>query len=59
MPLKDYIAETIEILKTLPNATEILYVSPLKALSNDVHKNLDIPLKGIADLARSHASLNP
>ncbi len=24
----------------LPNRTEILYVSPLKALSNDIHKNL-------------------
>src|SRR6266404_3361066 len=37
----------------LPNQTEILYVSPLKALSNDVHKNLDIPLAGMAELARA------
>jgi ATP-dependent Lhr-like helicase len=36
----------------LPNQTQVLYVSPLKALSNDVHKNLDIPLAGIAELAR-------
>jgi ATP-dependent helicase Lhr and Lhr-like helicase len=36
----------------LPNQTEVLYVSPLKALSNDVHKNLDIPLAGIAEFAR-------
>ncbi len=36
----------------LPNQTEILYVSPLKALSNDVHKNLEAPLAGIAALAR-------
>ncbi len=35
----------------LPEETEILYISPLKALSNDVHKNLDIPLAGIAALA--------
>ncbi len=35
----------------LPDQTEVLYVSPLKALSNDVHKNLDIPLAGIASLA--------
>ena len=35
----------------LPEQTEVLYVSPLKALSNDVHKNLDIPLAGIAALA--------
>jgi len=28
----------------------VLYVSPLKALSNDIHKNLDVPLQGIADI---------
>ncbi len=31
--------------------TRILYVSPLKALSNDVRKNLDGPLAEIAELA--------
>jgi ATP-dependent Lhr-like helicase len=36
----------------LPEQTEILYVSPLKALSNDVHKNLEIPLAEISALAR-------
>ncbi len=35
----------------LPDQTEIVYVSPLKALSNDVHKNLEIPLAEIAALA--------
>jgi ATP-dependent Lhr-like helicase len=35
----------------LPNQTQILYVSPLKALSNDIHKNLEIPLAGVAKLA--------
>ena len=38
-------------LGALPEQTEILYVSPLKALSNDVHKNLDIPLSEISALA--------
>ena len=33
--------------------TEVVYVSPLKALSNDVHKNLDIPLSEIRALAES------
>ena len=33
----------------LPDATRVLYVSPLKALSNDIHKNLELPLCGIAD----------
>ena len=31
--------------------TEVLYVSPLKALSVDVRKNLEVPLAGIAELA--------
>src|SRR5579872_4479471 len=28
----------------LRDETQIVYVSPLKALSNDIHRNLDIPL---------------
>ena len=36
----------------LPDQTEIVYVSPLKALSNDVHKNLELPLAEISALAR-------
>jgi ATP-dependent Lhr-like helicase len=35
----------------LPEQTEVVYVSPLKALSNDVHKNLEQPLAEIAALA--------
>jgi ATP-dependent helicase Lhr and Lhr-like helicase len=31
----------------LPDATSVLYVSPLKALSNDVSRNLDVPLREI------------
>ena len=31
----------------LPNATTVVYVSPLKALSNDIHINLEAPLEGI------------
>ena len=33
----------------LPDETRILYVSPLKALSNDINKNLQAPLTGIRD----------
>ncbi len=29
--------------------TQVLYISPLKALSNDIRKNLEAPLQGIAD----------
>src|SRR4249920_3661394 len=35
----------------LPEHTEVVYVSPLKALSNDVHKNLEVPLAEIFALA--------
>jgi len=35
----------------LPNETEVVYVSPLKALSNDIRKNLEIPLTEISELA--------
>lgn len=27
--------------------TQVVYVSPLKALSNDIHRNLEVPLSGI------------
>jgi ATP-dependent helicase Lhr and Lhr-like helicase len=36
----------------LPNAVQILYVSPLKALGNDIHRNLERPL---AELGRRFA----
>src|SRR5437588_5862902 len=36
---------------TLADETHVVYVSPLKALSNDVQKNLDAPLAEISALA--------
>jgi ATP-dependent Lhr-like helicase len=35
----------------LADRTEVLYVSPLKALSNDIQKNLEVPLGEILQLA--------
>jgi ATP-dependent Lhr-like helicase len=35
----------------LPDAARVLYVSPLKALSNDIHRNLEAPLSEIRELA--------
>jgi ATP-dependent Lhr-like helicase len=32
----------------LADETTVVYVSPLKALSNDIHLNLEVPLQGIA-----------
>src|SRR6478736_4338374 len=39
---------------TLKNETRVVYVSPLKALSNDIHKNLEEPLAELR--AAFHAS---
>ena len=36
----------------LEDAVEVLYISPLKALSNDIQRNLEEPLAEIAELAR-------
>jgi ATP-dependent Lhr-like helicase len=41
--------------RTLPDETQVVYVSPLKALSNDVHRNLELPLAQIAALAKQEA----
>ena len=38
----------------LEDATQIVYVSPLKALSNDIEKNLKAPLAGIREALRTH-----
>lgn len=37
---------------TLAGETQVVYVSPLKALSNDIHRNLETPLAEISELAR-------
>jgi ATP-dependent Lhr-like helicase len=36
----------------LADETQVVYISPLKALSNDVHRNLEMPLAEIAELAK-------
>src|SRR5689334_8952431 len=43
----------------LDDRTEVLYVSPLKALGNDIHKNLEEPLGEILELARQRGFLMP
>ncbi len=45
--IDDLVREGLE--KGLRNETHVLYVSPLKALSNDIQKNLQLPLNGIRD----------
>jgi ATP-dependent Lhr-like helicase len=43
---------------SLPPTTQVVYVSPLKALSNDIQKNLDGPLKEIQELALERGYLS-
>ena len=43
----------------LCDETQVLYVSPLKALSNDVHKNLQVPLAGIRDELLESGQVKP
>src|SRR5271169_2243515 len=44
---------------TLADRTEVLYVSPLKALGNDIQKNLEGPLSEILALAAERGMLMP
>ncbi len=43
----------------LRDETKVVYVSPLKALGNDIQKNLDIPLGGILKLAAARGLVLP
>src|SRR5271166_3889164 len=35
-----------------PRGVRVLYISPLKALNNDIHRNLQVPLTGVAEAGR-------
>ncbi|HEX4148504.1 MAG TPA: DEAD/DEAH box helicase, partial [Pirellulales bacterium] len=37
----------------LVDETQVVYISPLKALSNDIHRNLEVPLEGLRQFAAS------
>jgi len=43
----------------LRDRTEVLYISPLKALGNDIQKNLELPLGEILQLAAERGLLMP
>ena len=43
----------------LEDRTEVLYISPLKALGNDIQKNLEIPLGEILQMAGERGLLMP
>ena len=43
----------------LQDVTRVVYVSPLKALSNDINRNLELPLAGVSAEMISHGSRAP
>jgi ATP-dependent Lhr-like helicase len=43
----------------LSDRTEVLYISPLKALGNDIQKNLEVPLGEIMQMAGERGLLMP
>ena len=43
----------------LHDRTEVLYISPLKALGNDIQKNLEVPLGEILQIASERGLLMP
>ena len=56
------VAEAIAAGGELPDRTSVLYVSPLKALSNDIRRNLEEPLaelRGARDRARLPGARRP
>jgi len=50
--IDDLVREGLEY--GLSDATQVLYISPLKALSNDIQKNLQHPINGIRDALLEH-----
>ena len=49
--IDDLVREGLE--RPLPDEVRVVYVSPLKALSADIHKNLAEPRRGIRELAEA------
>lgn len=43
----------------LSDGVQILYISPLKALNQDIHRNLELPLMGVSHLAESVGTTLP
>jgi ATP-dependent Lhr-like helicase len=47
--IDELVREGVAANGALPDETRVVYVSPLKALSNDIQRNLESPLAGIGD----------
>ncbi|ARP81270.1 ATP-dependent DNA helicase [Bordetella genomosp. 8] len=50
--IDELVRDSIAAGGTLPDETAVVYVSPLKALSNDIQVNLEAPLAGIGQALR-------
>src|SRR5438309_5985980 len=63
--LAAFLAAIDELVRTgvtagaLPDETQVVYVSPLKALSNDIQRNLQAPLAGIRAALREQGLPDP
>lgn len=55
----DWLYQEYEAGNNIDDGVKVLYISPLKALNNDIHRNLELPLKGITDYASSKGSNLP
>ena len=53
--LDELVRDGLEHDGALPDETLVVYVSPLKALSNDIHANLERPLEGIGQALAARA----
>lgn len=42
-----------------PRGVQLLYISPLKALNNDIYRNLQVPLEGVRQTARNMGQALP
>lgn len=47
----DWLYQEYEAKRDIDDGVKVLYISPLKALNNDIHCNLELPLKGISEWA--------
>ncbi|BBB89583.1 MAG TPA: DEAD/DEAH box helicase [Methylomusa anaerophila] len=52
----DIMYQTKKITQGKNPGFRVVYISPLKALNNDIYRNLEIPIKGIEETAK-HASV--
>ncbi|AET91291.1 DEAD/DEAH box helicase domain-containing protein [Burkholderia sp. YI23] len=57
--IDELVRDGIALGGALPDETRVVYVSPLKALSNDIHVNLEAPLAGIAQTLRESGVAAP